>query len=216
MNALREAGQVGLTLRRIASAAPDLTLGASYLITWASPTAFGARSLRYLMFMVMLEFIVIHSAALMGVVAISNATRSVKSLLMIGLAAFYSSFVVAFAHDFGAWWPVSAFWLLTLNRLTGVLFSTAPSGQEQFAMWAGWTTSVVLYLGWIFVTGLVPMPQLGISAAVAAANDLPGSGLLVDEPYRLVAFGAAYYLSTGLAELVDPWSSTTPSISPAA
>nr|ADC36069.1 hypothetical protein [uncultured bacterium 213] len=204
----------GLMLRRVASAVPDLTLGVSYLTTWISPGAFGARSLHYLTLMALLEFVVIHSAVFMGAVAVGEAPRSTRTALIVGLAVFYSIFVVGFALGLGAWWPVSAFWLLTLNRLTGVLFSTAPSGQEKDAMGRDWATSMALYIGWAFVTVFAPVPRLGITAAVAASNRVPGTGLWIDEPFRLVAFGAAYYLSRGVLELFDPFAPAAASISP--
>lgn len=59
----------------------------------------------------------------------------------------------------------------------------------------------MFYLAFVFVTTLLPMPKLGITPAVVDAQDLPGSGLWIDEPHRVIAFGFLYFSTWGISEL---------------
>ena len=189
-------------LRFVLSAAPDFALGASYLITWISPTAAGARSLQYLTLMAIFEFFVIHSSAFMGAALyLGHASRFLRVLMILGLLLFYSMFLVGISASVHEWWPVTAFCLLTLNRLTPVLFGTRPT-EEQSSWQAGWAISVVLYLGWIFATFLAPIPHLGVTREMIAANMAKINGDWAREPYRLLAFGTGYFTSQGAVELL--------------
>lgn len=196
-------------LRRAASAVPDFALAASYLITWISPDAFGSGSLTYLTLVIQLEFIVIHSSAFMGSVATDSRPRPQKIARIVGLGLLYSLFVVAYALAFEQWWPITAFWMLTLNRLTGVLFSTAPTGEERAAVQSEWVISTALYVGWITASELLPVPRFGITPDFLAAHRPAGPRSSVDGMHRNLAFGAGYFLSQGLVELykVRLWAS---------
>jgi hypothetical protein len=189
-------------LRFVLSAAPDFMLGASYLLTWISPTAIGARSLQYLTLMAIFEFFVIHSSAFMGaVVYLGDVSRLVRVLMILGLLMFYSLFIVSISASFHEWWPVTAFCLLTLNRLTPLVFGTRPT-EDQSSWQAGWAISVVLYLGWIFATMRTPLPHLGVTREMVAANIAKINGDWAREPYRLLAFGTGYFISQGAVELL--------------
>ncbi len=108
---------------------------------------------------------------------------------------------------FEQWWPIVAFWSLTLNRLTAVLFQTAPQGVERQRLMNGWATSGILYIVWVIVTAWLPLPPLGLSPAIVADAQLPGTGAWVEAPQRLIAAGAGYFLSQAYVELSEPrWS----------
>src|SRR5262245_5947535 len=148
--------------------------------------------------MMLVEFFVIHSSAFMGVIIVAGpSSRFKKMMSVVGLGIFYSVFIVAFAAIFQQWWPSTAFCLLILNRLTPVLLGTRLTSDQEAVQSVGWASSVLLYLLWAFATTLLPVPHLGVTADVIAANKLPGSGLWVDEPNRVIAFGAFYFTSQG-------------------
>ena len=160
--------------------------------------------LRYALLSMLLEFIVIHSAAFMGAVALDGkSTRMSKAGHVLGLGLMYTAFVGAFALAFGDWWPLVAFWSLTVNRLTGVLLHTAPEGQEREQLMSGWAISAVLYILWIFATLFFPLPRLGLTAEVVAEASLPGEGIWVESPQKVIAAGAGYFLSQAYVELKD-------------
>ena len=57
------------------------------------------------------------------------------------------------------------------------------------------------YLVAVGLTTVVPMPSLGIDRAVIAAAEIPGDGLWVDQPWRVVAAGFVHFSLCGLSEL---------------
>lgn len=187
-------------VRCIISAAPDLGLGVAFVAMWVRPSTFGSSVLAYLTLTMLLEFIVIHSAALMGAIAFTDTSQANRTIGIVGLALVYSLFVAAFAGAFKTWWPLWAFWSLSANRLSGVILGTA-SGENKAAVAAGWAISVTLYVGGAFATVLLPIPHLGMTADVVQSIAAPG-GVWVEQPHRLLAFGGFYFLFQGLIELL--------------
>jgi hypothetical protein len=184
------------------SAAPDVAIGVAFLLAWLFPRLVGVDMVNYALLTMLLEFIVVHSAGFMGVVILDRGSHTVrKTGLIVGLGVIYSIFVGAFCVAFDTWWPMVAFWSLTLNRLTGVFFHTAPEGEERRRQESGWATGAVLYLIWIFITVILPLPRLGLTEAVVADAHLPGSGLWVEKPQKVIAAGAGYFLSQAYVEL---------------
>lgn len=181
------------------AALPDLGMAAFCLLLWIRPDIPGPGMIRTVTLVMILEFIVVHSAAFMGSVAlgVTNTPALVKYgkvKAVIGLGLFYTLFVAGFALAFGTWWPIVAFWLLTLNRLLGaILTRDEPTALQQKAMAAGWAVGAVAYLLGAMVTTIGPIPPLGITPGVVSAADLPGEGIWIDEPYRAVAFGVVYF-----------------------
>ena len=188
-------------VRRLLAAAPDLALAAAFLVTWLRPTALGEGVVPYFMLTMLLEFVIVHSSGFMGSVVLSREDPGRRMKALLGLGLFYTLFVGGFALGFGVWWPVVAFWGLTLNRMLSVLLGDAPEGMERRYVRAGWALSVLYYLGGVFLTVLAPLPELGLTASVRSTLDLPGSGLWVDEPHRVLAFGVVYFGMTGIGEL---------------
>jgi hypothetical protein len=185
----------------IVSALPDFAFAAVFLITWLSPDAFGAQTVNRLLLVMLLEFISIHSAAFMGTVAVRPAVPWRRALGIVGLGVFYSLFAGAFAIIFRTWWPLGAFWLQTGNRLLGVLGGST-AGSEQAFLKASWLASMLLYILCCFATSFLPLPALGITPSVIERLHLPGSGLWISAPYRVLAFGVLYYGLTAWWELV--------------
>jgi hypothetical protein len=188
----------------VVNALPDFAFAAVFLVTWFAPGALGAGTVERLLLVMMLEFVIIHSAAFMGTLALRPADRGRKSLSMVALGFFYSIFAGAMSLAFRTWWPLAAFWVQTGNRLLGVLSGRPPAGTERAQVMSSWVVSVVLYLGCVGVTSVLPIPPLGLTAPVIDALHLPGSGVWVDEPYRVIAFGFLYFALTGWWELVGP------------
>ena len=93
------------------AAAPDIGLAAVFLIVWLAPEAAPAGTLTWLLLVMLLEFIIVHSSGFMGV------------------------------------------------------------------------------------------PRFGLTREFVAGESLPSSGLWVDEPHRMVAFGFLYFAATAISEL---------------
>ena len=188
-----------MSLATLLSAAPDVALGLAFLSTWLFPRALGIDMLNYALLTMLLEFIVVHSAGFMGVVILQNAPKSRKAMHILGLGLMYTTFVAAFAFAFSTWWPLVAFWSLTLNRLTGIF--TAPEGEERRRIESGWATGALFYLLWVFVTVILPLPRLGLTEAVIAEAQIPGEGLWVEKPQKVIVAGMGYFFSQAWAEL---------------
>jgi hypothetical protein len=202
------AGHIGpvltsIRLRSALAALPDFGLAGLFLATWIAPRLLGAERIGHLLLVMLLEFIVVHSAAFMGTVAIEATTPLAKLKGTLGVGALYTLFVGGFALAFHTWWPLAAFWGLTLNRLLGMLVGQAPSGEAREFMRRGWAVGALAYLAAVFATSLLPIPALGVTAAVRDAANLPGSGLWIDQPWRVLAAGAFYFTILGLSELYD-------------
>ena len=181
------------------AALPDLALGAVFLIAWVAPQTFSTNVVPYLMMVMLLEFIIVHSSAFMGNVALGNGSRAKKAKAVAGLGLFYTMFVVGFALGFKTWWPIWSFWGLTLNRLMGVLLGGRPTREQKQQLQRSWAVSVLCYLGFTFLTVFAPVPELGVTGIYD--DGLPGSGLWVSEPQRVVAFGFLYFTTVGISEL---------------
>ncbi|HZH40518.1 MAG TPA: hypothetical protein VFD85_05885 [Gemmatimonadales bacterium] len=183
------------------NAVADFCFAAVFLITWIAPNTFGEHTLRFLMLVMMMEFVVVHSSAFMGNVMISRANRGAQATALAGFGLFYSLFAGAFALAFKTWWPITMFWGQTLNRMLGVLFGQVPDDDQKAFIQRSWIASVLLYLVSAFVTIVMPMPRLGITSAVIAAQQIHSSGLWVEQPQRVLAFGVMYFLLTGWSDL---------------
>jgi hypothetical protein len=190
-------------LPAIVAALPDFGLSAVFLGTWIAPRLLGVDRIGHLLLLMLLEFIVVHSAGFMGVAALTDNPKRPRAKAILGLGAFYTLFVGGFALGFRTWWPLVAFWGLTLNRLLSAIVGPPPRGEAERIVRAGWAVGAMAYLGAVFLTTPLPVPRLGVTKAVVAAAHLPGSGLWIDEPYRVLAAGFLYFLAIGISELYE-------------
>jgi len=191
------------SLRSAIAALPDLGLAGFFLYVWVAPHAAGPGRIGDLMLIVLLEFIVVHSAAFMGTTTLQRSSRRTRVVVILKFGVFYTLFVGGFALGFHTWWPVFAFWGLTLNRMLGVIVGQAPTGEEQRLIKAGWAVGVMSYLVAVFASTFLPVPRLGITPEVIGAANLPGTGLWVDQPYRVLAAGMLYFTAVGISALRD-------------
>jgi hypothetical protein len=187
--------------RDVLAALPDLALGVTFLVTWVAPTAFGERMVARLVLLMLLEFLIVHSSAIMGVQLVAPTPTRRKLTATLGLAAFYTLFVGSFSLMFRRWWPLFVFWGLTLNRLLGALLGGAPTGAEKRYVKMWWGLSAACYVGFAMATAFLPWLRLGITREVVAAQELPGSGLWIERPHRAIAFGFLYFTTMGILQL---------------
>lgn len=192
----------GVTLQGVLASIPDFALAGAFLVTWVDPYRLGPTSVQYYLLTMLLEFVIVHSAGFMGAVAFSRDHAHHRARNILGLGLVYSLFVGAFALRFESWWPLLAFWGLSLNRMLGVLMGDAPAGRDRQYVQAGWALAVMYYLGGAFVTLWLPLPELGLNRGVVSSLELPGGGAWLDEPQRVLAFGVIYFGLTGLGEVL--------------
>ncbi len=191
-------GFVKMAGRLVLSSGLDLWLAAMFLITWFRPNTFGELSVHHLLFVMLLEFLVVHSTGFLGAVGARDVPRRERLLMYSALLVFYTLFAAGFSVMYGGWWPLLAFLGLTLSKFPTVVLRP-PSLRGQSVIIANWAAMTCLYLGGVFVTVVPPVPAFGITPEVIAAQNLGAEGVWPEEPYRVMAFGAFYF--TGLALL---------------
>lgn len=179
---------------RMVAALPDLVSCATFLLVWIAPGVLGAAWVKNLMVTMLLEFLTVHSGGFIGTtLANPDASRWTKTKVVLGFGSFYLLFAGAFSLAFEAWWPIAVFGWLLLAKLAVVWLAPVPTAQEQARQSMFTAYAIGGYVLGVMLTSILPLPRFGIDEAVVNAAAIPGSGLWVDEPHRVVAFGALYF-----------------------
>jgi hypothetical protein len=179
---------------RLVAALPDAVSSAVFLLVWIAPGVLGPEWVKNLMITMLLEFLTVHSGGFIGTtVADPGVSRQRKTRVVLGFGSMYLLFAGAFSLAFSAWWPLLVFVWLLLAKLGVVWLAPVPTAQEHARQTAFTAASIAGYVIGAMLTSFLPLPRLGIDAAVVEAAAIPGSGLWVDEPHRVVAFGALYF-----------------------
>jgi hypothetical protein len=178
----------------LASALPDALTALAYLVTWCNPLGFGTGTVKALMLVMLMEFVLVHASGFFFAVALGGrGSRMARSLVLLGLGLFYLGFVAAFAFAFDAYWPYAAFAWLLLSRLAWIWGSPRSRERERERQQLAWVASVVLYIIGAFVTVLPIIPRLGLSTEVVPQLGLTGSGHWIEHPESVIAFGMLYF-----------------------
>lgn len=189
------------TIADTLAALPNFLLAGTAILTWYDPTVLGVDKVGHFVALMVLEFIVLHSAAFMGNVAYGKEPKIGRVTGILGLALFYTLFAGGVALAFHRMWPLWAFWTLVLNRLAGVLLGQGGDDGAAAVVRAGWAAGMMFYLLATFATILLPLPRLGITPDVVAAQHFTASGLWVEQPWRALAMAAVYYTLQGVSTL---------------
>jgi len=196
--------------RRLAAAAPDAALAGLYLWCWIDPLAWRKTLVAELMLVMLVEFLVIHSGPFLGILVMgedSGTSRATRLKMLFGLGAVYLLFAGGMSAAFETWGPVLLFAWLIGAKLFAILLGRSPDGSERGRQMAFWALSVLFYLGAVFATLFLPVPELGITRS-GADYGIPGSGEWVSNPQIPIAAGLVYFSALGLAKLLagSPWS----------
>ncbi len=186
-------------LRSAVSSTPGLLMGLAFLVTWIEPEAIGENMVSYFSVIMMLEFLTIHSAAFMGWALIGGKNAFNKTVIVLGLGAFYSIFVYIFSPP-GEWWPLGAFWLLVLHRLATGLFGKQSDQNKRKHMTVAWGWSVFWYVISVVFAVMLPLPAFGWTADTVATLTATGPMLWFEDPQSLFAAGWLYFTAVGLFE----------------
>ena len=178
---------------RIIAAGPDIVTTAAFLTVWLSPLSLGSHAADDAMLIMIVEFILLHASAMLGALNLSNLSRSIRVAMSSCLAGIYFVMIGGYAWTFQEWWPLLAFSWLLLGKLSLIFNHTGQKSEKSYALAAGWIILSMFYLSGVTITALAPVPELGITQASRPSLELTGSGLWVDEPQRVVAFGVLYF-----------------------
>jgi len=176
----------------LAGALPDALTAGFFLLLWIVPGWLGTDALRTGLLMMLVEFILVHAAGILGQIALGADIGRKRWRAVLGFSLLYLLFIGAWAFVFEAWWPLLALLWLVAGKVHLALQPIA--GEEKLErMKSEWAMSAIFYLGGVFATVMLPIPRLGLGPSVVAAANLPGSGLWVDKPHTVVAFGLVYF-----------------------
>jgi hypothetical protein len=181
---------------RMLAALPDALTSALFVIAWIAPGFLGPQRVKDLMLTMLIEFIVMHSSGFYaGIVNADDLSRTKRLLAITGLSAFYLVFVVGFSLGFHSTWPIWAFGWLFLSRFLHLWTTKSESSENAQRMMTSWAISGITYLGGVFATVFLPLPALGLTPAAIAALGIPSnmSGLWIEKPWTVIAFGALYF-----------------------
>ncbi len=188
-------------IQRLANALPDAVTAGIFLSAWIAPLAWRETLVAELMLVMLVEFVLIHSAPFLGSIILASGEplkKRIKSFA--GFTVLYSVFIAGFALDFKSWWPVIAFTWLISAKLVPLLTGMEHSERDTQRMRGYWGVSVGFYLLAAFATLFLPVPEFGI-VQHGSAYGIPGSGEWVSRPYIVIAAGFLYFGSLALTKL---------------
>jgi hypothetical protein len=183
-----------LTVPQLFAALPDAITAVLFLTAWIAPSALGPEYVTNLTLVMLIEFVVMHSSAFYALLAAnSGVSRSRRVAMLSGLTVFYFTFIAAFAIIFHSLWPIFAFAWLFASRFAHIWAQPVQSSADTQRMMMLWAASGFTYIIGAILTALLPLPRLGISPEFVASMHLSGSGVWVERPYTVLAFGAIYF-----------------------
>lgn len=180
-----------------------LDFGTAFLFfaTWLRPEWLGRHWVKSLMLVMLVEFLVIHSFGFLFAFTQESGTRSILGLL--GIGAFYLLFAAAFGAAFRSWWPLLLFGWLIGSKLFGLLTGAVMPADQAAYVTSVWVVSTVAYLLLVAFTTLMPLPRLGVREhARNYGVDPAATGLWMEQPHRVIAFGALYFSVVGIARVM--------------
>lgn len=198
---------------RVLTAGPDLLLATVYLVTWNSPRLFGDDTVQYLLFLILFEFIILHSASVLAAVLLGGFGDKKGTGCLVVVSLFYLVFAIGFSVVIKAWWPVVAIVGLTFNRVQTLWKHPREDRRTRTHVIVTWGLTFGFYFFLFIVVNLIPWPRLGIDDAIVDALLAQGSGSMVEAPQTSLALGLIYYGGIGLAEWLDLFNKATDRVS---
>lgn len=188
--------------RLLLSAGSDFVFAGMFLLTWYAPNALGEGTLSGLMFVMILEFLAVLATGFMAGIGSRDDTPRNRLFLYTIIGLLCILMAAGFAAAFGTVWAFVAFIWLIGSKFPNVVLRP-PDFDAQFILMANWAAMVVLYLSGTFLSVGVEWPALGITPEVIAAQGFDTGGEWLEEPYRVMVFGAYYYTGLGLLSIVN-------------
>ena len=186
--------------RGLATAIACFIVAGTLLRTWIDPMSVSGGSwVTFGVGIMVLEFVLIHSGAMMASWQASKSSSFAKTIIVA--TCFYGLFAGAMAAAFNSWDLFLVFSAVMVTRWARILFDPSHAREEAIRR-SG--MSVLFYLIAVFVTLFAPIPELGITSSVL--NDVypdRGSGAWERDPEIALAAGVLYFSMLGIAEL---WS----------
>jgi hypothetical protein len=199
----------------IAAALPCFYLGYVLARVWVEPRSIDDGSwVRFGVGLMILEFLLLHSGAMMTAMMAKQSATADKLKLFFGLLLFYLIMVLAFAYTLQS---MTLLWIFAAVSAGRLLAALTHSSDEQIESQKRIGIGMLLYLLAVMGSVFLPIPELGINSSILAeVYPQRGSGLWERQPERAIAAAAAYFLLLGLCELfiLGPTKTSNASKSP--
>jgi hypothetical protein len=197
---------------KLFAALPEAITAALFLIAWVAPSVLGTEYVPWLMLVMLVEFLVVHSSGFYAaIIDADGITRGRRLLLLTGLTCLYLVFVFAFAVGFHSNWPIFAFGWLFASRFIYIWTNPTHSSRESTRTMGLWVDGAVSYVALIVFTAVVPMPSLGMTPEVVASLHLTGKGVWIEQPQSVLAFGLFYFCAQSWAKYAIAAATPVPS-----
>ena len=186
---------VGVNTDRVDAGVYEFLLAGVYLFYWLFPVFYEYQLLKTLVVIILLEFFIVHSSFFL-------VGRQLKShsekLVTPGLLVFYAVLVAGIGFIAGDFLLPVVFVLVSYNRIKTIPRSWKDEMDEtMFA--ARWLLTTVSYVLIITLVMVVPLPALGITPEVIAAQDYGNAGgEFIEKPQVAMATGFLYFLTQGI------------------
>lgn len=190
--------------QRLAHALPDAITAGIFLYAWLAPLAWRENLVAELLLVMLVEFILIHSAPFLGSIVLApDMALKIRIKAFAGFTVLYSLFIAGFALAFKAWWPVIVFIWLTAAKLVSILTDRLHTERQKQRMRGYWGVSAMFYLLAVFATLFIPLPEFGITRHGAAYGITGQSGVWVSDPHIAIAAGFLYFSLLATTKLVE-------------
>jgi hypothetical protein len=134
------------TVPGVVSGLAEMALGAGFLVTWFKPDLLGQEWVLLALELMLLKFILVHSAAFMGMKGTGTSPAMTRLKWFGGIGAFYSLFVLGFCLSLDSWRPMASFWIITMQRLMGDVYEPKPSAESKVWFTTSIAMNAMLYL----------------------------------------------------------------------
>lgn len=185
-------GAMRRVLAGLPSALADLLTAACCIAVWWSPQALPDGLTRSMALVMVIEFLATHSFIMAPILAVVLSERWPRVGLAL-VALLYFGFAAGASVALQTWWPTLFFGWLLLSRYVLPRWNLG-GADEHLDIVQLWLVSTLLWIVLGLTTVLLPVPALGWDAAAISQLGLPGEGIWVDEPQRLLAFASSYFL----------------------
>jgi hypothetical protein len=179
---------------------PDAITSLWCLWVWIHPLAFGADTVKCVVLMMLMEFILLNATGLFTAIPFMvDFGRGFRLATMLGMCTVYLLLIAGFAMQFHAIWPYFTFGWLAAAKLGWIARNRRVSSTEQIWLIGAWAITVVAYLGAVGIGVTQELPRLGITEAILPSLHLPaGGGEWIDQPYKAVASAVFYFAAVAL------------------
>lgn len=191
-------------LPKLVAATPSALMALAFLWVWINPYAFGPQSVRDLLLVLAVEWLLVLStlALIWLQPAADGPPRALHRLLVAHvLSQLIALLVVAWLLQ--APWVLIALLLMAERQYRAWRTAPGSDARQRHAIEAG--VAFGLFLVAVFVALMLPLPQLGLPDSLWIEIERLGLGLHVDEVQPALALGLLYFAGSAVWRWQAEW-----------